>query len=291
MVKIAIDAGHGINTPGKRTPNGIREWTINNKVVNHIENELKKYDNVSILRVDDRTGKTDIPLRTRTNKANAEKVDFYLSIHHNANTSVWGNWGGAEVYVSAKTSSSNKKLAKELVDANAKIYNIRNRGVKTNNLHITRETKMPAILMELGFMDSTTDKVIHDENKQRELGTEIARIIAKHYNLKEKDVDSLHRVQVGAYRDISNAQKLVNDLEKLGYKPYIVSATEKVENKSSSTPTRSKEKTKAEKEKLAKDIANGSNGWKGVYGNARKTKVEKLGFNYKEIQSLVNKLV
>ena len=31
-VKIALDAGHGLNTPGKQTPDGIKEWTLNDKV-------------------------------------------------------------------------------------------------------------------------------------------------------------------------------------------------------------------------------------------------------------------
>lgn len=64
MVKIAIDAGHGINTPGKRTPDDEREWSLNNKVALAAIAKLNTYQNVQILRLDDPTGKTDVPLKT-----------------------------------------------------------------------------------------------------------------------------------------------------------------------------------------------------------------------------------
>lgn len=111
MVKIGLDAGHGMNTQGKRTPDGVREWYLNNQIAVAVENELETYQNVEVYRLDDRTGKTDIPLRTRTNYANAKKLDFVLSIHQNAFQSKWGSHGGTEVYISRNTSSSNKQLA------------------------------------------------------------------------------------------------------------------------------------------------------------------------------------
>ena len=62
MVKIVIDAGHGFNTPGKRSPDDEREWSFNNKVAQYAIAKLKTYKDVEILRVDDPTGKTDVPL-------------------------------------------------------------------------------------------------------------------------------------------------------------------------------------------------------------------------------------
>ena len=43
VIKIALDAGHGINTPGKRSPYSEREWTFNNKVALAFEKEMKTY--------------------------------------------------------------------------------------------------------------------------------------------------------------------------------------------------------------------------------------------------------
>ena len=58
-MKIALDAGHGLYTPGKRTPDDEREWSFNNKVLLACKEELEKYKGVDILRLDDPTGKND----------------------------------------------------------------------------------------------------------------------------------------------------------------------------------------------------------------------------------------
>lgn len=92
---------------------------------------------------------------------------------------------------------------------------------------------MAAALIECGFMDSTTDKVILDKSKQRELGIELARIIASHYGLKKKVISKpaaskpiaskkLYRVQVGAYSVKTNAEKLADELKKKGYSAIVV---------------------------------------------------------------------
>ncbi len=100
MFKIAIDAGHGYNTPGKRTPDGsMREWEFNSAVATLVQDELQNYEGVETLRVDDPTGKTDVPLKTRTDKANAWKADVYVSIHANAAGSGWNSAEGIETYV------------------------------------------------------------------------------------------------------------------------------------------------------------------------------------------------
>src|SRR5690625_1294415 len=83
---VAIDAGHGMGTAGKRTPDGEREWSFNSVVAQSIIDNLKSYKGVKTVRLDDPTGKRDVPLRERTNKANGAKADILISCHHNANT-------------------------------------------------------------------------------------------------------------------------------------------------------------------------------------------------------------
>lgn len=225
-MKIAYDAGHGYNTPGKRSPAGEREWTFNNKVVLAFEKELKQYEGVSLLRTDDATGKTDIPLKTRTDKANNWKADLYISFHHNAFTGKWGNHTGVETFY-YKGSSKGKKLAELVHKALVKAYGLRDRGLKTNNLHITRETKMPAVLVEGGFMDSSIDiKKLRDDKVLENAGKLIAQAVAEYAGLKRKKAEAkpsvkLYRVQVGAFSNKANADKLKKELEKKGYKPFV----------------------------------------------------------------------
>ena len=78
LIKIAIDGGHGLNTPGKRAPSGEREWTFNNKVTLAAIRRLNTFQNVQLLRLDDRIGTIDIPLKTRTDRANAWCADVFL---------------------------------------------------------------------------------------------------------------------------------------------------------------------------------------------------------------------
>lgn len=188
MVKIALDAGHGINTAGKRTPDGEREWAFNSKVLLACTAKLNKYQDVQILRLDDPTGNTDVPLATRTNKANAWKADALVSIHHNALAGKWGSHGGVETLIQEVTASKGSKDLAALIQPRiVNAMGLRNRGVKSKNNHMTRVSNMPAILTEGGFMDSTTDiPALRSDAKLKEQGEAIADGLATYFKLKLK---------------------------------------------------------------------------------------------------------
>ena len=188
MVKIALDAGHGINTAGKRTPDGEREWAFNSKVLLACTAKLNKYQDVQILRLDDSTGNTDVSLTTRTNKANAWKADALVSIHHNAFDGKWGSHGGVETLVQEITASkASKDIAAIIQPRIVQAMGLRNRGVKTDNLHMLRESSMPAILTEGGFMDSTTDiGALRSDARLKVQGEAIADGLAVYFKLKLK---------------------------------------------------------------------------------------------------------
>lgn len=189
MIKIAYDAGHGLNTAGKRTPDGEPEWTFNNKVARAFASELAKYQGVTMRRFDDSTGKHDVPLIERTDGANNWGAHYYISFHHNANTGKWGDWTGVEtfVYIGNKNTKSGK-LAQAIHPAVVKAYGLKDRGIKEANYHILRETKMPAVLIEGGFMDSVIDiKKLRDDKVLETAGREIARALAKFLGLKKRN--------------------------------------------------------------------------------------------------------
>ena len=189
MFKVAICAGHGGFgvTPGKRSPAGEYEWDFNNKVVLAFMAAMKQYENVEVRRYDDPTGHTDVPLRTRTNGANEWGADIYISFHHNANTAKWGNWTGTETFTYLGSQPKSEKLAKAVHSEMLKAYGLRDRGIKKMNLHIVRETKMPAILVEGGFMDSVIDiKKLRDNSVLKSAGEHIAKGVADYAGLKKK---------------------------------------------------------------------------------------------------------
>ena len=175
---IAVDAGHGLHTAGKRTPDGEREWSFNNRVVIALIDELHRLG-LRTIRLDDPSGQRDVPLGERTRKANNETADVLVSVHHNALTGRWGNHTGTEIY-SYPGSKKSKELADKLQPKLAETYGLRNRGAKTANFHMLRESKMPAILTEGGYMDSTIDIVkMRDNEVLKQAGITIARNVAE----------------------------------------------------------------------------------------------------------------
>ena len=221
MIKIAIDAGHGLNTPGKRTPSGEREWSFNNKVALTAIEKINKYQNVQILRLDDATGKTDIPLKTRTDRANAWNADVLVSIHHNAYLGQWGSHSGVETYTFTEASKSTTAFALIVHPLVVSAMGLRDRGIKTLNLHILRYSKMPAILIEGGFMDSEIDILaLRNDQKLNAQGNAIGQGIATYFNLKLKTTASRSRVTSAlTYGDMGNEiGQLQKELNQLGYK-------------------------------------------------------------------------
>lgn len=177
VARVTIDAGHGGNgsTAGKRTPDGVYEWNMNNAIANNVEKILEE-QGIEVIRLDDVTGNTDVPLSARSSMANQYNADVHLSIHNNAfgSGTEWGEWSGTEAFVKHPSSEAHK-LADEILSNIQKNTGLKNRGVKFNNLHMTREVKVPSVLIEGGFMDSVIDKpIIDDPWGQQAIGEGIA---------------------------------------------------------------------------------------------------------------------
>jgi N-acetylmuramoyl-L-alanine amidase len=163
--KLALSAGHGLYTAGKRClksidKNETREWWLNDRICDRIEVLLAAYEGIEVLRVDDTTGKTDVALAIRSNAANKWKADFYLAVHANAGIN-GGSGGGIQAYayngsVPQETLNWQKALYNELIKLTGLKGN-RSNGCPRANFHECREPYMHAVLLELGFMDSTTD--------------------------------------------------------------------------------------------------------------------------------------
>lgn len=192
--KIALNAGHGKYTLGKRClkkidKNETREWVLNSRICEKIEGKLKAYSGYDILRLDDVTGEKDIALKTRTNNANNFKADFYLSIHHNAGVK-GGAGGGIMAFVYTKANKESKVWQKALYDAIIETTGLkgnRSTPLATANLHECRESNMPCVLLECGFMDSKTDVPIILTNEfADQVATACVKVIVEKAKLKKK---------------------------------------------------------------------------------------------------------
>jgi len=236
MVKIAFSAGHYLGTSGKQIPSYMgsfdlkKEWELNERITRYTENILADYKDVEILRVDDVTGKTNTTLNQRTNKANKWKADMYVSNHHNAGIG-GGDGGGTVVYTYPNSSLFTKTMAKNL-------YNslIDETGLKGNryypitsaNFHELRETNMPAVLIEHGYMDSKTDlPIILTDKFAKESAQGLANFLIEHFKLEKKEepikvTDELFRVQAGAFSVKTNAIRMMDQIKKKDYDVILV---------------------------------------------------------------------
>lgn len=159
---IALDAGHGKYTAGKRiTLNGYEptpEWWLNDRIMDMVQAELEENYDCTVLRVDDTTGQKDISLANRVKTANNANADVYLSMHHNAGIN--GGSGGGTVVFYYSSDSKRKEQAQKLynyITDETKLYGNRSERVIKKGFYVIKKTKAPAFLVENGFMDSTTD--------------------------------------------------------------------------------------------------------------------------------------
>lgn len=168
MKILIIDCGHSLITAGKRCmkkldANETREWELNNGVAVVLQ-RIATQLGIMCVRVDDVTGMYDVPLKTRVDKANALKKQYpnaqiyYISIHFNAGAN-GGNAGG--ICVKYTTGNMDRitqaKRLYNLLIAHTGLIGNRSNPVGYQSLYVCRNTSMPALLVELGFMDSKVD--------------------------------------------------------------------------------------------------------------------------------------
>ena len=194
MFKIALNAGHGRYTAGKRClksidPNETREWVLNSRICEKIEAILSDYEGYELLRLDDRTGKVNVSLKKRTDAANSWGAHIYVSIHHNAGIN-GGSGGGIVAYSYTAADDATKEWRSAFYSALIKHTKLRgNRATPTAsaNFHELRETDMPAVLLECGFMDSTVDTpIILTEEFADNCAAAISEVLISRCGLKRK---------------------------------------------------------------------------------------------------------
>lgn len=185
---IAIDSGHGLNTAGKQTPDGIKEWTINDKVRDKVVAYLEPYD-CKIINTDNNEGEVDESLSERLNTYLKAKVDAFVSIHHNAYTGKWNTATGIEVYTDNNPTKEDKRLAECVYDRLVKNTKLKGRGIKKAAYTVINQNSIPAILCEGGFMDGKKDyKYITSDEGQTAYAKAVAEGLIEFLKLEKKVV-------------------------------------------------------------------------------------------------------
>lgn len=150
---IVIDAGHGGRDPGA-IGSMIQEKDVNLKTALKLQKELEKQGfKVYMTRSKDEY----VNLYDRAGMANGLGATLFVSIHANASAS--GSANGVEVLYSNDSMSGGKGLATEIQNEMVRTLRATDRGVmKRTNLVVLRETVMPAVLVELGFLTNAAEQ-------------------------------------------------------------------------------------------------------------------------------------
>jgi N-acetylmuramoyl-L-alanine amidase len=191
---IALDDGHGLGTAGKRTPyipsigRQIRENEFNERVTFFLKAELERCGFRTLL-----TAPTDgdTPLKDRTDLANSMGADALISNHFNAFDGKFDGPGkdpeGHSLHIYFNDVNDRRlaeSIAKYLKQGTKQVY----RGIIEQNLHMTREFKKAAVLVENGFMDNEKEALLMiNEDFQREAAKEQARGVCDFFGVAYVD--------------------------------------------------------------------------------------------------------
>ena len=172
-MKIIIDAGHGPETAGKRSPDGkLREFHFTSHVAEEVKKLLTFGGHTVIF---SHQARFDVPLHERTQLANRLKADIFVSIHANAYGSSFNSANGVETFTYTKPQTATKKLAYFIHSSLLLSTGRKDRGIKQADFAVLRDTSMPAILIECGFM---TNRLEADLLKSEAYRKSCARAIA-----------------------------------------------------------------------------------------------------------------
>lgn len=253
-MKINVDAGHGSDTAGKRTPpmpldldfdqdgkpdikkgEQFREHIADVGVAIRLVRELQRCGFTTM-----QTGFNDSnayddkdqPLEERQNAIAKGKCDYSISIHFNASGGDGMKFDTAEgvgVYIHNRYPAKSKKLAETVLKHLAGGSKQKNRGISTAALAMANCDKLKvkgAIICELAFMTNLHEatKLMANEAFWQECAEEICKGVCEYTGKKyiPEPPKKLYRVQVGAFEKKENAEKLSVELGKLGYKSIIV---------------------------------------------------------------------
>lgn len=153
----------------------------------------------------------DTPLQ-KAQKANNAGADYFFSFHRNSGE-IPNTYSGAQALVYADNTRAyqiGENIMEQLIQLGFKDLGVEERP----GLVVLRRTNMPAVLLELGFINNDEDNRIFDEQFDQ-MADAIVRGIEQSIPLAP--VKKQYGVQVGLFRYQSNAEYLKEELENIGY--------------------------------------------------------------------------
>ncbi len=170
MPKIYIDQGHNpVNPNAGAEGNGLREQDLTYRIGQDLAELLRRSGNYEV-RLSRPSPSTQIgtsntsSLRQRVNDANSWGADYFISLHTNASDN--SSATGVEAYAYARNTRG-YNLGEDIVENLAEATGLRNRGIKVRSgLYVLKNTNMPAVLVEMGFITNPRDAALMNNNPE-----------------------------------------------------------------------------------------------------------------------------
>lgn len=220
MAKLCFDYGHGGNDPGA-SYKGRREADDVIFIGRKIAEEVRRH---GIIVDKTRTSNATVSLQQRSNFENKNNYDYFISFHRNAFKPEQAR--GVETFIYLNPGAKAEAMAEKIQRALVAI-GFSNRGVKRENFHVLRETKAPAILVEMGFIDNSKDNQLFDSKKGQiieALALAILQQLGIKYTQQEQKSTGniLYRVMAGSYSNRENAEKQIQRLKAAGFDAVVM---------------------------------------------------------------------
>lgn len=224
-MKWYLDFGHGGKDPGALGSKNTKESDTVLKIGMLVKSKLEKHSEKVITT---RESDSFYSLEYRTNKANKNSCDYFISIHMNSSTNktakgteTWVYDSNSKIYNLAQNLSSN--LSTNLKTPNRKVK-------ESKKLFVLKNTKMPALIIEIDFIsnpeiESLCANESYIKNVADTIASTLLSFVGKDDYLVTDDIEdsNLYKVCIGAFKDKNNATRLKNEAISKGFKDtYII---------------------------------------------------------------------
>ena len=230
LARLCFDYGHG-GEDGGACYKGRKESDDVLSLGKAVAAEVRRHG----VTVDEtRTSDVMVSLIDRSNFEHRNTYDYFVSFHRNAFQPEAAR--GVETYTYLNGGAKSKSLAGKIQDSLVAL-GFKDRRVKEADYHVLRETKAPAVLIEIGFIDNSSDNALFD-SKRNGIIKALAKTIlfqigiayiepsdpsGKITSIQEPaDGQTLYRVMSGSYAEKQNAENQVQKLKDAGFDAAIM---------------------------------------------------------------------
>jgi N-acetylmuramoyl-L-alanine amidase len=170
---VMIDAGHGGKDPGAPNRWGPPEKDINLDTALRVQKQLAGWGARVLMT---RSGDSFPSLDERVDAANRYAPDLFVSLHSNSESK--GTARGFTIYASESASSASVRASSHLISALA-ATGIPSRGLQRADFRVVHKTRVPALLIEMGFLTNASEaRLLSTASHRQRLADAIARGIA-----------------------------------------------------------------------------------------------------------------